>query len=590
MRLLNQLDTTSHLLRKILIAVSMLIAACALSGGEALAQKIKFPYDAQVVTENAFARAGAGDTWFPTQRLPVGTIVTVHRHDAGGWFMISPPEGSFSWVAERYVKFNGPNEAEITEDNVVAYVGSEFGDDTTVWQRSLSKGTKLSILERRRLFTLSGEQAMVKVRPPAREYRWVPGATVVPVDENIRRQMDNNPYQMPSNAVRQSPDVVRQDTAGRDGAVDVPQLPANSQLARLKQIREAQQSLSDLDRRFREMITGNPENWDLDAIESAYQQLQQSVGYKPVAGQIDLRYPAIERYRRKLAELNDFKRLTSQTEQLDAQLVAQSLSRPFGVHVPPAANRAAIGYGPDASQQGATLVVQQIASPELDAFSHFAGMQGGLVGSGQPVTDDMYAWNEAEPATPPEQFMADGTLQMIESNGMILNETMPMASAANDDIVIPSDPANISVTDADINLAAAFSDPTTSFVSSATVTGPASPQTTTTTTRFSSDDSASSPFVSNAGAIAASPHTSTTQVRYVGAGIVQRATSGTPDTPYVLMTPAGRLLAHLKPEGSVNLEPFVGHAVGLHGSRWFKDELGSDYIEVTGLEPVKIRK
>ena len=73
--------------------------------------------------------------------------------------------------------------------------------------------------------------------------------------------------------------------------------------------------------------------------------------------------------------------------------------------------------------------------------------------------------------------------------------------------------------------------------------------------------------------------------RYIGAGIVQRL----PEGGYVLATAAGKKLAQIEGTESVALEEFVGKQVGLHGKRWFRDDIGSDFIEVSGLEPVRIR-
>ena len=48
--------------------------------------------------------------------------------------------------------------------------------------------------------------------------------------------------------------------------------------------------------------------------------------------------------------------------------------------------------------------------------------------------------------------------------------------------------------------------------------------------------------------------------------------------------------AKIKGNDSVVLENFIGKPVGLHGKRWYREDLGSDFIEVSGLEPVRIRQ
>jgi hypothetical protein len=63
-----------------------------------------------------------------------------------------------------------------------------------------------------------------------------------------------------------------------------------------------------------------------------------------------------------------------------------------------------------------------------------------------------------------------------------------------------------------------------------------------------------------------------------------------PDGGYVLTSSSGQKLAQIKGNDSVVLEEFVGKPVGLHGKRWYREDLGSDFIEVTGLEPVRIRQ
>ena len=59
---------------------------------------------------------------------------------------------------------------------------------------------------------------------------------------------------------------------------------------------------------------------------------------------------------------------------------------------------------------------------------------------------------------------------------------------------------------------------------------------------------------------------------------------------YVLATPSGRVLAHVAPKGDVDLENHVGQSVGLYGSRMYRSDIKSDFIEVSGLEEVKIRR
>ena len=126
------------------------------------------------------------------------------------------------------------------------------------------------------------------------------------------------------------------------GVVDVPLPGPSSQLQNLKSLRQEQQQLAEIDRRFREMILQDASRWDLDSIENQYRSLQTATTHKPISGQIDMRYPAIERYRRRLVSLMEIKDVTTQTEMRDAQLLARHSQNGFGL-----ANSAVASVGPE---------------------------------------------------------------------------------------------------------------------------------------------------------------------------------------------------------------------------------------------------
>lgn len=511
---------------KILSAVLFLAVPVSLVQG----QSRDFPYQAKVVDEELFVRSGAGDSWHATQRLRKDTVVTVHRHDPGGWYMIEPPDGSFSWIPQKFVRTLGASDGEVTENNVVAFVGSEFGDDTTVWQRRLTVGEKVRILGQQEVVTLSGPVAMYRIAPPRREFRWIPGSGVIPVDEQRRRQLDHDPFATPSNAVRPANPALASGRAGSGGVTDVPPVNPESQVARLQQILAEQKRLADIDLRFREMIQRDPSGWNLDGIENDYRELQRQSKYRPLAGQIDLRYPAIERYRRRHAEFMDFRQLTSQTEMKDAELVARTNSR-FG-H--PGAAPALASVGTLASPGPESVVIPGQAPSIAEAFAEFSG------------------------STPPSSLSIPG--ESVEPPALALNPAGDPTTAADGRVW--------------------------EFVGGASA-GAVSPVT-------ESAPGTVTEGLTNALTVAAAggsnPAASGTPNRYVGAGIVQR-TAGTDGTDqFVLTSPTGKVLAHLKARENVSFQPYVGQQVGLHGSRSYRDELQSDLIEVSGLETVRIRQ
>jgi hypothetical protein len=56
----------------------------------------------------------------------------------------------------------------------------------------------------------------------------------------------------------------------------------------------------------------------------------------------------------------------------------------------------------------------------------------------------------------------------------------------------------------------------------------------------------------------------------------------------VLLAPNGRILAYLYPDRGVNLDAYVGRAMGVVGPRSFRPELRADVIIVRGVMPVRL--
>ena len=432
------------------IAVALTFLSVGVCADRINGQVQTFPYQAVVVKDDVLVRSGGNEDYYPTLRLKRDAVVTVHRQDPGGWLAIDPPAGSFSWIPVRYVDRATPDAdtGVVTEDDIVIFVGSEFGEESSVWQRKLANGTQVQILGEQQIETVAGLRSMYKIVPPIRERRWIAGDAVVAVDETTRQAEDQDPFKLPSR--------LRQDRPQVEAPVAVQPAPS-ARLQRIRQIRLEQKKLAEIDMRFRTMLQDNPAEWDLQSLEAEYNELRSTATWRPVAAQIDLRFPAIDRYRQRKAEYDDFKRLTSETEQRDAELLAAQ----FG------------------GQKSAEDVATTFPEPLNVGV---ANSQGALL---------------------------DVPGALVDGPGLTVRNASPTAATG----------------------------------------------------------------IQPGG-------------RYIGAGVVERL----PDGGYVLTSSSGEKLAQIKGNDSVVLETFIGKPVGLHGKRWYREDLGSDFIEVSGLEPVRIRQ
>jgi hypothetical protein len=78
--------------------------ALLLSGPAGADDKAFLRYPATVVQTTAEVRSGPSEKMGVTNRLGRGDKVIVVGTRDGGWLAIEPPEGSFSWINERYLK------------------------------------------------------------------------------------------------------------------------------------------------------------------------------------------------------------------------------------------------------------------------------------------------------------------------------------------------------------------------------------------------------------------------------------------------------------------------------------------------------
>jgi hypothetical protein len=311
------------------------------------AEDRKCPYEAVVDAdggENVWS--GPGAKHYPTHKLNKGDRVTVRRHDPGGWCMITPPEGSFSWVRAEYVKRDGSeNKGSLIANRVVVHTGSMLNaEDYTTVQGDLSKGDAVEILGEKKFMFDDGPHLMLKITPIRAEFRWIKRNSIVPLDamrsdpipddgQNSRKR--GGPIANDSDAFTRpvSTGPVIQDERG-DLDSDVVGIRRPSQF----NDQPGKQRLMAIDQQFREMIQQDPPTWNLDALAEQYKQLDMDVGTQSISTQIGLRMDAVKRYRKIHQDYVDLYRLTSERKKREIELSTQQnpvQPQPDGTAYPP---------------------------------------------------------------------------------------------------------------------------------------------------------------------------------------------------------------------------------------------------------------
>jgi len=314
------------------------------------AQERKFPYDTVVDLDEELVRCGPGPKYYPTGKVKRGDKVTVHRHDPGGWSMIAPPAGSFSWVQTEYVQRLASGKGTLIANNVVAHVGSTLGDDRGVYQRTLSKGDTVEILGEATVGTERGPVAMYKIKPPLREYRWISGKSLAPVDGSrppnkprlplepapsvsgpIALELDDSSPTGEPDPFAPSPFKTESNGPGSNAAPSLPILgsepptmPPLSSAADAPPVHldGLRKQLEQLDQKFRETLRQEPQTWDLASLEQSYKSLDETANHPAFHSHVQQRLFTLQRYNKVRQDYVDFYQLTSETQQRDAQLLS----------------------------------------------------------------------------------------------------------------------------------------------------------------------------------------------------------------------------------------------------------------------------
>lgn len=331
------------------VVIPVLFAATRiLSGAEQ-----RFPYEGTIINENVEVRCGPGTEFYTTGTVRKMQQVTVHRHDHGGWYMISPPPGSFSWIEAALVKRSG-DQGTVNIDlqstptgRAIVYIGSDTSDAHSYYGRELSHGDTVRILGEKLLSTPRGETLMLKIAPPRQEYRWVKGENVVPVSPERQKQLAEDPYQIPpqhrqrlaSLNLEPLQGIPEVPTSKTETTLSPPELggptlavtpqstsgPASSQ--------DDRERLKQIDEKYASMVSSDPAHWDLASIEREYRDLEKG-STAAIASMIPARLAAIAKRRQIADHYRRFVQLSHETSQRDAELAAQQAGYQMAMPLP----------------------------------------------------------------------------------------------------------------------------------------------------------------------------------------------------------------------------------------------------------------
>lgn len=307
-------------------------------GGSLVAQAEdrKYPYQAIVEVDGEYVRSGPGPSFYPTEKLRKGDKVTVHRHDPGGWCMITPPPGSFSWIKAEHVQRSGESGGVLKANGVVVHVGSALSaDEFTTIQGNLSRGEAVQILGEKTFPFEDGPKLMYKISPVKREWRWIQRKAIVAADaiQTDPFPGDPAPRKKPGPVAGSSgPDPFAQpistgdlvtgpETSAPRNQNNRPSIDANTESTSFMD------RLDEVDSQFREMIKQDPSTWDLKEIQRQYTQLDNEASQPAQSKTIALRLDAVSRYEKTYREYLTFLKISDEAKQRDAQLASVQQQR-----------------------------------------------------------------------------------------------------------------------------------------------------------------------------------------------------------------------------------------------------------------------
>ncbi len=367
-------------MRSILSSALVLVLAASATA----APRTKFPYSTTVLSDDVEVRSGPGSKYYTTSKLRRGQRVVVHRHDPGGWQMIAPPEGSYSWVKADEVRKTSADAGVVIVPQLDVRVGGRDSRQRDVFQSSLAEGDEVRILGEQRLPGDAGEPPAkwFRIVPPRGEWRWVAAQSLAPAPQQGKSRSIipaggfaddeeapvtpgtevNTPDSPgfaggptgaePSAPLRTTPTFADEEPAHAPAgeptgaAPSSPTAPSERPyldhdtlrgVPKRPQVTKRRSSagptrddmfdrhlaeMEQIDERLRAVVATEPLTWNLDPIEQDYRVLQGQVVSEALSEMIDVRLGKLGAFHRLQAQRFELRQIMLDTERRDAQIVA----------------------------------------------------------------------------------------------------------------------------------------------------------------------------------------------------------------------------------------------------------------------------
>ena len=176
--------------------------------GETQTQELTQPaaYRAILTGDKVFIRSKPGTQYYDCGKLNKGDTVEVWGID-GTWSKITPPPGSFSWIATKHIAVDGaePTIGIVVGQEAIVYAGSDFEKPmhSTSDQVKLKRGDETILLNEEK-------DGYLKISPPANSYLWVSSEFLrrLPAQQSQETPQAGAPSGVPAVSVEVATDAV----------------------------------------------------------------------------------------------------------------------------------------------------------------------------------------------------------------------------------------------------------------------------------------------------------------------------------------------------------------------------------------------